>query len=126
MKAVLVLALLALQTPLPLEPTDDRDGVRACSRALESDEVIAACTAVIQSGRWSETELSWAYGNRGDALADSGDMDRAMADYDRAIELDPQESSLYVSRCWARNMFDDFEGAIADCDAAIELGSTDV
>ena len=36
--------------------------------------------------------------NRGNVFSDKGDNDRAIADYNKAIELDPKVDAAYVSR----------------------------
>ena len=39
-----------------------------------------------------------AYYNRGNAYSDKGDYDRAIADYTRAIEIEPDDSCVYYTR----------------------------
>jgi tetratricopeptide (TPR) repeat protein len=51
---------------------------------------IKGCTALIQSGRWSEKYVAFAYNDRGNAYQAIGDFDRAIADYIEAIRLDPK------------------------------------
>ena len=87
MKALLLFAALALQSPQAAQ--DLAAQADACVYGPDPETVIEACTAVIQSGRWSESELAWAYANRGNGLSDLDEMGRAIADYDRAIEIDP-------------------------------------
>jgi tetratricopeptide (TPR) repeat protein len=50
-----------------------------------------------------------------------GEFDRAMVDYDRAIELDPQNAVAYRNRAVAHCRQGDLEQALADFDRAIEL-----
>jgi len=47
-----------------------------------------------------------------------------MADFNRAIELNPKDDAPYYNRAQARRMKNDTAGAIADYTRAIELGST--
>ena len=49
------------------------------------------------------------------------DYHGAIADYDRAIELDPENAEGYYNRGIAKSGLDDYHGAIADYDRAIEL-----
>jgi tetratricopeptide (TPR) repeat protein len=42
--------------------------------------------------------MAWAYQGRGTALMQTGKMDRAIADFTRAIELDPQLTWAYYNR----------------------------
>ena len=47
-----------------------------------------------------------------------------MADFDRAIELNPKDDAPYYNRAQAKRLKKDTAGAIADYTRAIELGST--
>ena len=62
--------------------------------------------------------------NRGIEKAKNGDLDGAIADFDRAMELDPKDDAPYYNRAQARRLKKDTVGAIADYTKAIELGST--
>jgi tetratricopeptide (TPR) repeat protein len=53
-----------------------------------------------------------------------GDFDGAIADYSRAIELDPRYALAWGSRGAARAKKEDWDGAIADYTRAIELDPT--
>src|SRR5207249_3630465 len=62
--------------------------------------------------------------NFGIEKAQNGDLDGAMADFNRAIELNPKDDAPYYNRAQARRLKNDTAGAIADYTRAIELGST--
>jgi tetratricopeptide (TPR) repeat protein len=62
--------------------------------------------------------------NRGIEKAKSGDLDGAIADFDRAAELNPKDDAPYYNRAQAKWLKKDTTGAIADYTRAIELGST--
>jgi tetratricopeptide (TPR) repeat protein len=62
--------------------------------------------------------------NRGIEKAKKGDLDGAIADFDRAAELNPQDDAPYYNRAQAKRLKNDTAGAIADYTRAIELGST--
>src|SRR5205809_4013108 len=62
--------------------------------------------------------------NRGIEKAKNGDLDGAIADFDRAIQRDPKDDAPYYNRAQARRLKKDTAGAIADYTRAIELGST--
>ena len=49
------------------------------------------------------------------------DYQKAIQNYDKAIELAPQYTKVYNARGNAKNYLKDYSGAIADCDKAIEL-----
>ena len=62
--------------------------------------------------------------NRGIEKGKNGDLDGAIADFDRAIKLNPKDDAPYYNRAQARRLKKDTPGAIADYTRAIELGST--
>ncbi len=62
-----------------------------------------------------------AYYNRGAAKIEKGDLDGAIADYNRAIELNPKDARAYNNRGIAKRAKGDLDGAIADYNRAIEL-----
>ncbi len=62
-----------------------------------------------------------AYHYRGSAYKDKGDYDQAIADYSRAIELDPKFTNLYVDRADAYMVKGDYDRVIADASRLIEL-----
>ena len=62
--------------------------------------------------------------NRGIEKAKNNDLDGAIADFDRAAELNPKDDAPYYNRAQARQLKNDKAGAIADYTKAIELGST--
>jgi len=62
--------------------------------------------------------------NRGIEKVKSGDLDGAIADFDRAIQVNSKDDSPYYNRAQAKRLKKDAAGAIADYTRAIELGST--
>ena len=62
--------------------------------------------------------------NRGIEKAKNGDLDGAIADFNRAAELNPKDDAPYYNRAQARALKNDTAGAVADYTKAIELGST--
>jgi tetratricopeptide (TPR) repeat protein len=66
-------------------------------------------------------EVPFALNNRGIARYASGDVEGAVADYERAIELQPDYSKPYENRGNARLALGQYREAIADYDMAIRL-----
>ncbi len=62
--------------------------------------------------------------NRGIEKGKEGDLDGAIGDFTRAIELNPKDDAPYYNRAQAKWLKKDAAGAIADYTRAIELGST--
>ena len=86
-----------------------------------TEQQISACTALIDSGRGNAHGLSEALYNRGNAYAATGDFNRAIADYDQAILLNPTMATAFDNRGRAYSEQNQIERAIADYDEAIRL-----
>ena len=63
------------------------------------------------------------YCNQGVAKQKKGDLDGALADYTRAIELNPFDAILYNNRGVAKTAKGNLDSAIADFDRALQLDS---
>jgi tetratricopeptide (TPR) repeat protein len=81
-KLLFYFALLVVAGPAAADDTT------RCAREVGGVR-IAACTGAINSGAGRP---SINYTNRGDAYRDKGDTDRAIADYNEAIRLDPKNA----------------------------------
>ncbi len=64
--------------------------------------------------------------NSAQAKFAKGDLDGAIADYSRCIELDPKNASVYYNRGNAKGAKGDLDGAIADYSRAFELDPKNV
>ena len=69
--------------------------------------------------------LAKAYCKRGKIDEENGALDKAMADYDTAIEYAPHNAHAYYDRGNLKNTMGDKEGAIADYNRAIQLDPND-
>jgi tetratricopeptide (TPR) repeat protein len=74
--------------------------------------------------RWASDEADGDLVNRGIEKAKNGDLDGAIADFNRAAELNPKDDAPYYNRAQTKRLKNDTAGAIADYTKAIELGST--
>jgi lipoprotein NlpI len=89
--------------------------------AFSADQRINSCSSIIQSGRETGRNLAVVYYSRGLAYYDKGDDDRAIAEYNEAIRLDPKFAYAYSSRGLAYDHKGDLERASPDYDEAIRL-----
>ncbi len=62
-----------------------------------------------------------AFANRGAAREKVGDLEGALQDLDRALELDPSYAVLHANRGVVREKLGDRQGALQDLDRALEL-----
>ncbi len=89
------------------------------------DSAIAGCTRVIEDRSESVPGRASAYNNRGNAYRAKDDMNRAIADYDEAIGLDPKYAAAFRNRGNAYRAKGDHDRAIAEYSEAIRLDPND-
>ena len=84
------------------------------------------CTAVIQSGKFTGSNLATAFIFRGVAYRAKGETDRAIQDYDQAISLEPNNATAFNNRCFARAAAGrQLDRALEDCDKSLRLKPND-
>jgi lipoprotein NlpI len=83
---------------------------------------VEACGTLIDSGKWKGQEIAWAYSNRCFALKKLGEQDKALADCDKAIELDGKNAVAFQARGMILQDKGDADRALADYDKAVEFG----
>ena len=101
------------------------DDLATC-RDANGDVAIAACTRSISSARLHGHNLALEYNDRGFHYASKGDYDRAIADYNKAIRLDPKFVLTYNNRGNAYREKGDNDRGIADYNQAMRLDPKDV
>jgi tetratricopeptide (TPR) repeat protein len=82
---------------------------------------IRGCTTVIEAGQETSENIAIAFSNRGNAYQAEGDYDRAVIDYDQAIQLNPNDPIAFSNRGNAYKRKGDIDHAIADFSEAIRL-----
>jgi tetratricopeptide (TPR) repeat protein len=90
------------------------------------DKQIEGCTAVIDFGGESDAVTAGAYTNRGNALRDSGEMDRAVQDFNKAIGLDSKLADAFAGRAAVFVLKGQFDFALLDYNLAIKLNPKNV
>jgi lipoprotein NlpI len=103
----------------------DSDIERCSSVTGKPDLAIQHCTRAIESGKVSGETLAQMHYNRAVEWAAKGDYDRAIADYDAAIRINPKLADAYYNRGNAWGLKGDPDRAIADYDAFIRLNPRD-
>lgn len=71
--------------------------------------------------RYYRQLMSWACNRRGEIKADENQIDQALADFEEAIQLDPERWQAIHNRAYCHAVKGDFERALADYDRTIEL-----
>jgi Tfp pilus assembly protein PilF len=104
-----------------LSSASAQQGDDNCGRPGTPDERIAQCTSIVDSRRAKPLEVANALRVRGIALRQKGEIDRAIADFDQAIKINPKDARFYNSRAIAWRMKNDLDRAFADHDKAIQL-----
>jgi tetratricopeptide (TPR) repeat protein len=91
-----------------------------------------AHTTVERNKVWRGSEPLWsdvlrqfpkvlvAYLNRGSYYQVRGELDRALADFNAGLAIDPYYYDILVNRCDVHRMLGEYERALADCSAVIE------
>jgi tetratricopeptide (TPR) repeat protein len=117
------LACAAAQTKQGKAPAPAEEEVEGCGgrRAGTPDERIAACTQIIDSRRASAEERAEAFRFRAVALRQKNELDRALADHDQSIKLNPKAAVAFAARALTWQKKNELDRAIADLDQAHKL-----
>jgi len=93
------------------------------SRFIEVERI---CTRALESETMTRTNRAATYVNRGIIRMRAGSYDRAIRDYDRAINLQEELGAAYLNRGAALILRGDPADAIGDLDRAISFESNDL
>ena len=91
----------------------------------DPDASIAACTALIDSGKEDNENQAVAYNSRGIAHSMKNQQDQAIADFNQAIQLEPDYAGAFSNRANVYAARGDFDRAMADYNRAIQLKPDD-
>ena len=78
-----------------------------------------ATAAVVLSTQAADAQSAAVFMKRGYAKFNKGDYQGALADFNKAIEINPQDSIAYYNRGSAKDELGDYQGAIADYNKAL-------
>ena len=118
---LLLTVLVCVTSPAWTDGLDDLDAGSIAFNERDYDKAISLFTKAIMSGELTREDLRFAYEGRGQAWAEKGDNDRAIADYTKAIVIDPKDAGAYYSRGNAWYNKSDYDKAIADYTKTIEI-----
>jgi lipoprotein NlpI len=123
MRAALMLLLVTvLGTSATVAGQTLSENLARCNnKGVDPDLKIAGCTAAIQSGQLNDTNLSFAFNNRGFAYGAKNDYDRAIQDLTEAIRLNPSDATAFNNRGADYRHKQDYDRAIQDYTEAIRL-----
>lgn len=111
----------AYSTLLRVHPRYDNGYVGRARLYLQKGDTTAALADVEKALSINKNNVN-AYVIRADVAINRGkDFEKALADMDEAIRLQPQFAGFFVNRAFLRYKLDDYFGAMADFDYAIQL-----
>ena len=108
------------------EPYSEPDAQDYLQRGIEAhqsdtlDDAIAYYTEVIRLEPTDISTVSTAHYNRGVAYKEKGEIDRAIEDYDKAIQRTPDFADVYNNRGYAYYEKGEFARAVEDYNKAIQ------
>lgn len=91
-----------------------------CESVVELDR-IAACSSVIASAQATREQRSAAYVQRGILRGDLGDHGRAVADFGRALRVNPRNTLALYQRGELHEMRGAYQAALRDFDLALAI-----
>ena len=115
--------------PTPVAPSAPKKQSAEAETCANNDGKIAAraraeaCGKLIASGKWKGDQIAWAYANRCFALFELRNAEKALADCDKAIELDGKNAVAFQTRGMIEKDGGQGDKALADFNKAIELGA---
>jgi tetratricopeptide (TPR) repeat protein len=95
------------------------DDWQICNTNQPPDQVLSACSTVIEQRARNDGDLSRAYLVRGEWYRVRGRTDEALADFEQAEKLDPKSYNAIGSHGLALVQKGQFQEALADYERAI-------
>lgn len=100
---------------------DFKQGVSALA-SQDPDRAIDLFTSSLASGGLDDQAKALAHYNRGIAHSHLSQLDKALADFNQALQLDPNLAAAYNNRGMVHYRLSQFDKAVSDLDTAIRLG----
>jgi tetratricopeptide (TPR) repeat protein len=102
----------------------DRRDLELCGDRQRPDVALRACNRIVGDPRETNEGRAQAFNDRGIIYYQNDDADRAMADFDAAVRLNPRHAMAFNNRGNVHKMKGDAQRAIADYSEAIRLERT--
>jgi esterase/lipase superfamily enzyme len=119
--ASLAIAVAALVIPWHVARADRAAEWDACRSYTATGEAIKACSVIVQDGAETRFDRSIAYMNRALAYKQAQQVDLAIADYSKAIELQPNFALAFIRRGALYVETGKYDLAIQDLTQALQL-----
>ncbi|GAB5419211.1 MAG: hypothetical protein Crog4KO_25560 [Crocinitomicaceae bacterium] len=97
---------------------------KAAHEALKKGEIEKAILLYTEALRQAPNDCD-ILGDRATAFLHKKDKLRCLADFDKAVSLDPNYAYRYASRAFAKQNFGDIDAAVADYQKAVDLDPED-
>jgi tetratricopeptide (TPR) repeat protein len=100
---------------------------RTAANADTYTEVIELCQRGLAGGgseaemKYGRDLLAWCYNKRGEMLADDGQDEEALSDFETSIKLDPSRWHAYHNRGVSFGVMGDYESAMGDFNRVLQL-----
>jgi tetratricopeptide (TPR) repeat protein len=88
---------------------------------VQREKKIASCTALIQSGRLTPSELALAYTERSHAYDWDHDTQKMLGDLNAAVKADPNSGQAWAQMCSVETWLNDMQQAMVYCTKAITI-----
>jgi lipoprotein NlpI len=120
LRLIVVVAVLAAVVPAQAQSSSNW---RGCTGNPDIDwpRQIIACTALIESRAETRENTAIAYYNRGLAYENLDKYENAIADFSKAIALNPDDADSYLYRGIDKTRLGDKDGGEADIETAKRL-----
>lgn len=117
--ALFLLGLAACGSSDPLVVAERRSA--SCQSSTFETQRLIDCSAIIADPASTPEQRVQAFVNRGVERARLGEHARAVADFGRALRIDPDNASAYLQRGIVHHDRGAFESAVASYDAALDI-----
>ena len=92
---------------------------------LRTASIFTSPDAIYSLSAKAETKNAQFYYERGLKKSDKGIYKGAISDYNKAIEINPEDGDIYLDRGSLREEIEDYKGATADNNRAFKIFSED-